>query len=208
MKEPKWLQLAKELQAIAQIGLAYSADSYFDAQRYERIREIAAEIMACDGKFEKEFLLDLFSRESGYATPKVDVRGVAFEDDKVLLVKETSDGLWTLPGGWADVNESPRTAVEREVWEESGFKITAKKILAVYDRSLHEHTPAFPFHVYKLFFLCEITGGCREKSYETEAVEFFAENNLPPLSVSRVTEKQIRRFFEHLHRDDLPTDFD
>jgi len=125
----------------------------------------------------------------------------------ILLVKERSDGLWTLPGGWADVNDSPAQAVEKEILEESGYKAKAIKIAAVYDRNKHGH-PYHLYHTYKLFFLCEITGGKPSKTMETDGVGFFAENNLPPLSVDRVTAAQIKRMFEHYRNPGLATDFD
>lgn len=206
--EPEWLRWARELQAIAQIGLTYSTEDHFDVERYARIREIAAEIMATGGGIEKGAVLDLFGRETGYATPKVDVRGVVFRADEILLVRELADGGWTLPGGWADVNESPGESVVREVHEESGYETKPVKLLAVYDRSKHGHTPAFPFHVYKLFILCEVTGGGPATSRETSAVGFFAEHDLPDLSRSRVTPAQIRRLFEHHRHPDWATDFD
>ena len=206
--DPQWLQWAKELQAIAQIGLTYSSTSHFDVERYNRIREIAAEILASSGDVGSDEVLEVLQREEGYATPKVDVRGVVFRDDEILLVRETSDGRWTLPGGWADVNQTARDAVAREVFEESGYRVAPSKLLAVFDRSRHEHTPSFPFHVYKIFILCRLIGGEPKTSYETSAVEFFGEDALPELSTSRVTVAQIRRMFEHLRQPDLPTDFD
>ena len=206
--EPNWLRWAKELQAIAQIGIAYPSGSHFDRERYERVREIAAEMMSSGGGVDRGALLRLFERESGYATPKVDVRGVIFREDKLLLVREVADGGWTLPGGWADVNESPRESVAREVREESGFETTPVKLLAVYDRSKHGHTPAFPYHVYKLFILCELTGGEARTSPETSGVDFYGEDDLPELSRSRVTAAQIRRLFEHHRHPEWPTDLD
>jgi len=125
-----------------------------------------------------------------------------------LLVKEKTDGGWTLPGGWADPNELPSEAAEREVFEESGFKVKAQKVLAVYDRAKQGHYPPFPFHIYKLFFLCRITGGDKKTSIETEDVEFFSEESIPSLSVSRTTAAQIHRCFEHFRNKTLPTDFD
>jgi ADP-ribose pyrophosphatase YjhB (NUDIX family) len=208
LMEPTWLRWAKELQAIAQIGLAYPTGNHFDRERYERIREIAAEMMAAGGGMDKESLLGLFEREEGYATPKVDVRGVVFREDKILLVREVADGGWTLPGGWADVNESPKESVVREVREESGYEARPMKLLAVYDRSKHGHAPAFPYHVYKLFILCELTGGVARASVETNGVGFHGEDDLPELSVSRVTASQIRRFFEHRRHPEWPTEFD
>ena len=208
MTEPRWLQWAKELQSIAQAGLAYPSGNHFDAERYARVREIAAEIIASAGHVEKDIILELFRRESGYATPKVDVRGVVFRGGEILLVKEREDGRWTLPGGWADVNQTPREVVAREVKEESGYEVEPVKLLAVYDRSKQGHQPAYPFHVYKLFIGCEITGGAAAESAETSEVSFFAEDNLPELSASRVTERQIRRMFEYSRLPALAADFD
>ncbi len=205
--EPKWLDWARQLATISQSGLTYS-DSQYEIERYRAIADIAAEMMAAGGRLEKVRLVELFSREAGYATPKVDVRGAAFRDDTILLVKESVDGLWTLPGGWADVGDSPAEAVEREVLEESGFEASTTKLCAVYDRNKHPHKPSFPFHLYKMFFLCEITGGEPKTSPETEAVEFFAEYQIPPLSQGRVLPQQIKRMFEYYRDPSLPTDFD
>jgi ADP-ribose pyrophosphatase YjhB (NUDIX family) len=206
--EPSWLRWARELQAIAQIGETYSGENHFDRERYARVRGIAAEMLAAGTGLDTATVVTFFDAERGYATPKIDVRGVVFRDGRLLLVREASDGLWTLPGGWADVNQSAGESVVREVREESGFETRAVKILAVLDRSRHEHTPAFPFHVYKLFVRCEIVGGRPAPRVETTAVGFFDEADLPPLSISRVTEGQIRRMFEHLRHPDWPTDFD
>ncbi|RYX81551.1 NUDIX domain-containing protein [bacterium] len=205
--EPQWLEWAKQLQSLAQIGLTYTKDQY-DIERYEAIRHIAAQIMASGSGTPVEQIGELFANQTGYATPKVDVRGIIFQDDTILLVKELEDGRWTLPGGWADVLESPREAVEREVFEESGFQTRATKMLAVFDRSKHAHVPPYPFHIYKLFIRCEITGGAPTLSNETGGAEFFREDALPELSISRITEAQIHRFFEHYRNADLPTDFD
>jgi ADP-ribose pyrophosphatase YjhB (NUDIX family) len=193
--------------AIAQNGLTF-VNNPFDQERYEAIRALAAEILSDHTGSEPSQIVDLFSRESGYATPKVDVRGVVFRDDTILLVKERADGRWTLPGGWADVNESPSEAVVREVYEESGYRTRAAKLLAVLDRSKHPHVPPLPFHIYKLFILCDLLGGDAAISHETEAVAFFGEHELPELSISRTTPEQIARLFEHRRCPDLPADFD
>ena len=205
--EAKWLAWAKEVQAIAQNGLAYSTDRPFDMQRYNRLREISAEMMATQTNLETDEIMAIFRHEKGYATPKVDARGVVFQDNKILLVQEL-DGTWSLPGGWIDVNESPREAVVREVWEESGYTVQASKLLAVFDRTKHPHHPKRPFHLYKLFIHCELIGGMPTPSIETTAVDFFAEDDLPPISISRVTPSQIHRMFEHARNLDWPTDFD
>jgi len=204
--EPKWLDWARRLQAIAQTGLTYAPNQY-DVDRYAEVSEIAAEIMAGGSDGQIAPIRDLFARQAGYATPKVDLRGVVFRDDRILLVKEREDGGWTLPGGWADVGESPADGTVREVREESGYETHAVKLLAVYDRNRHGHTP-IPFHAYKLFFLCELIGGAPAASSETDGVDWFAEGDLPPLSISRVTAPQIHRFFEHYRNPQWPTDFD
>jgi ADP-ribose pyrophosphatase YjhB (NUDIX family) len=204
--DPIWLEWAKQLQAVAQTGLTF-ANNDFDRQRYTVVRAIAAAMVAGGTGAELRMLDGLFAREQGYATPKVDVRAAVFRDDRILLVKERSDGRWTLPGGWADVGDSPAAAVEREVREESGYEARAVKLAAVYDRNRHAHTP-FLFHIWKLFFLCELTGGSARPSIETEAVDFFRAEELPPLSVGRITAAQIAHMFEH-HRDSArPTSFD
>ena len=205
--EPNWLKWAKQLAALAQNGLMFSQNDY-DIERYEHIRDLAAEMMAKGFDWEKKGVVDLLVREEGYATPKVDVRGAAFRNGKILLVKEALDGGWTLPGGWADPYESPTESIVREIYEESGFETRAIKLAAVYDRSKHPHLPLIPFHVYKLFFLCDITGGQATESHETTAVAFFAEDNIPQLSVSRVLPFQITHMFEHYRDRALPTDFD
>jgi ADP-ribose pyrophosphatase YjhB (NUDIX family) len=204
--DPGWLEWAKRLQALAQTGLTFSHND-FDRQRYEAVQRIAAQIMAAGTGTPAERLEALFSLESGYATPKADVRAAAFRDGRILLVRERSDGHWTLPGGWADVGDSPREAVEREVREESGYEVRAVKLAAVFDRNRHGHTP-FGFHIWKHFFICELVGGSPRESNETDGVEFFAEDSLPPLSVGRVTAAQIARMFEHWRDPARPTTFD
>ena len=203
----RWLDWAKRLQAIAQNGLTFARDPY-DIERYTAIREIAAEMIATGSEQDLSLIRNLVTRDLGYTTPKVDVRGVVFRDDQLLLVRERSDGLWTLPGGWADVCESPVGNVVREIFEESGFETRAMKLLAVFDRSKHPHEPQFPFHVYKMFIRCSIIGGEAKLSSETNAVDFFRESELPALSTTRVTLWQIQRMFEHHRNPELPTDFD
>jgi ADP-ribose pyrophosphatase YjhB (NUDIX family) len=205
--EPQWIRWARELQALAQTG-SHFATSDYDRERYQRISEIAAEIFAKQGDMEGAKIRTIFEAQSGYATPKVDVRAAVFRDRKILLVQERSDGLWTLPGGWADVNDSPSEAVEKEVVQESGFKVRAQRLLAVFDRAKHPHDPPFPFHIYKMFFLCAIESGEATPSAETAGVEFFALNALPPLSLSRITNEQIRFCFDAGPNEPKPAAFD
>jgi ADP-ribose pyrophosphatase YjhB (NUDIX family) len=173
---------------------------------------MAAELMAHDGDEQAASLIALFERESGYATPKVDVRAAVFDvADRLLLMRERSDGLWALPGGWADVGASPARNVEREVAEEAGYRVRASKLLAVWDRSLQGHVPAYPFHVYKLFFRCELLDEESQfdpQNPEISEVGFFAQDHIPALSCGRVLPAQIERMFAHHRHPHWPADFD
>jgi ADP-ribose pyrophosphatase YjhB (NUDIX family) len=204
---PPWLGWARRLQAIAQSGLTYCKDK-FDIQRYHEIREIAAELMASGtSQTDSAPLAEIFAQQSGYATPKIDVRVAAFQNGRILLVHELEDGCWTLPGGWADVGEAPAVAAAREAREESGYEVRISKLAALFDRDLHGHPP-YAFHSYKLFFLADVIGGAPQNSNETDDAQFFAEDQLPPLSLTRVTPSQIAHLFEHFHHPELPTSFD
>ena len=206
MQIPDWLARARRLQAIAQTGLTYAKDPY-DMERYSEVRKIAAELMADGCLGDAERIEGLFRCDTGYTTPKVDVRAAVFEQGRVLLVREREDGGWTLPGGWADVVDSPSLAAIREVKEESGYDVAVRKLAAVYDRDLHGHPP-IPFRVYKLFFLCDLTGGSQAESHEISAVGFFGEHEMPPLSLTRTTAAEIAHMFEHYRDPDRPTSFD
>jgi len=203
--DARWADWASRLNALAQNGLTFSHNP-FDIERYTCVRNIAAEIMAAHTGVETTVVRDFFAREEGYATPKVDVRGVVFRDGTLLFVKEPEDGFWSLPGGWADVGDSPSEAVVREVFEESGYTTHAVKLLALYDRNKHAHPP-FPHHAYKLFIRCELLGQVPAGSGETEA-RFFEEDAIPELSVARVTVEQIARLFEHYRHPEWPADLD
>ena len=202
----RWLKWISEIQAIAQSGLTYTTNEY-DKERYIRLREIAAELAAQCSKNQAPDVKSIFSLEKGYATPKVDVRAFILKDNKLLLVKERSDGLWTLPGGWADVNESASEAVIRETKEESGYNVTAIKLLAFWDKLKHDHPPQWP-HLYKCFFHCEIISGEATENLEISEVAFFDMNNLPSLSTPRVTVNQLIRLYELIYNKELPTAFD
>jgi ADP-ribose pyrophosphatase YjhB (NUDIX family) len=205
--DPQWLGWAKRVQAIAQTGLTFTRDHY-DQQRYEELLAIAAEMMAAGaGIPDSKKVLDLFRSEHGYATPKIEVRGAVLHDGQVLLVRERDDGGWTLPGGWADVGDTPSAMVVREVKEESGYDVVPLKLAALFDRNKHPHPP-IASHAYKLFFLCDLVGGEAAPSFETPEVRFFPRNELPKLSPSRVTEYQIQHMFEHAAHPEWPTTFD
>ncbi len=206
--ELPWLHWVMALRSLAQAGLTY-AEGPFDLERYAEIQSIAAEMAAALSGAEIGMVRELFAGAEGYETPKVDVRGVVFRGDELLLVRELSDGgRWTLPGGWADVNDRPSEAVEREVYEESGYRVRATKLLAVHDRRLHGPRPPIPWGVYKLFFACELLGGAPASSIETGGAAFFAEHAIPELSAARVTPEEIARLFAHHRHPERPTDFD
>ena len=206
MTTPKWLDWAQRLHAHAQNGLTYTTNP-FDAERYQHIIEIATEILASYSDCELPILREIIQSQAGYMTPKVDIRGAVFNDGKILMVKENSDGKWTLPGGWVDVNEAPSEAVEREVFEESGYEVKASRLMALYDRNKHGH-PAFIFHLYKVYFQCELIGGKPKDSLETSGADFFMEDHYPPLSIGRTTPQVLERLFHLYHNPQLPTDFD
>jgi len=203
---PSNLDLARRLFALSQSGLHFTLQEY-DRERYREIAEIGAQILANESEHRAEALRSTWFVEDGYATPKLDVRGAIFRGDTVLLVRETIDGKWTMPGGWADVNDSPSQSVEKEIEQESGFTAKAVKLAALYDRNKHEHPP-YLFHAWKAFFICEITGGAPRLSNETDGVEFFKLDELPELSTGRTTAAQIRRMYVHHLQRDLPTEFD
>jgi len=200
------LAWARRLQAIAQTGVAYGEPSEHDRERYAQVRRIAAEMLSKNG--DVEALDDQLAREIGHATPKLDVRGVVFRGDEILLVRDRAEGWWTLPGGWADVGESPSVAVAREVYEESGYEAHAVKLLALYDRDRHPYGP-HQWHVWKAIFLCELHDGERgELGLETDEARFFAKNALPELLHARATKMLIDRAYEHKANPEWPTDFD
>jgi ADP-ribose pyrophosphatase YjhB (NUDIX family) len=199
------MRLLRRLYALARTGQSFTR-SEFDTERYREIETIAAQLLA-DGPRPVERLRKTWPEEPGYLTPKLEVRGAVFRDETVLMVRESLDGLWTLPGGWVDVNEGPSQAIEKEIEQESGFRTRAVKLAALYDRSRHGHGQA-PFHSWKAFFLCEILGGEARGSYETESVGFFDPLRLPAMSLGRSTPRQVERMRLHWLNRQLPTEFD
>jgi ADP-ribose pyrophosphatase YjhB (NUDIX family) len=194
--EPRWLAWAKQIQAIAQTGLAYGKDIY-DVERFEQLRELAVEIMEHHTGADKEAIRLSFASDTGYATPKVDIRAVVVQEGRVLMVREKTDGAWALPGGWADIGYSPFQVAVKEVKEESGYEVQAERLLAVLDKQFHNHPPS-PHHIYKMFIACSITGGEAASSgtMETSEARFFLPEALPELSVERNTAAQIRTMME------------
>jgi ADP-ribose pyrophosphatase YjhB (NUDIX family) len=203
---PRWLAWAREIQALSQTGLTY-AHSDYETQRYQRLTEIAAEILEEHTNLTGEWLLEDFYMQPGYATPKVDVRGAVVRDGEILLVQERVDGRWCMPGGWADVGDLPSEMVVREVWEESGFHVVPRKVVGVFDAN-RSGRPLELYHAYKLVFLCEITGGEARASSETLDVGFFAFDELPPLSANRTNERHLAEVQAHLRDPGRATVFD
>ena len=205
VKQPKWMEWAQEIFSLSQAGLAYSQNP-FDLERYKRLQEITAEMISSQSELEKEEILKSFSMQAGYITPKVDVRGAVVHDGKILLIQERADDRWAMPGGWADLGNSPASVAEREVWEESGFRVKAEKVIAVIDANRIE--PFEFFHAFKIIFLCTLVDGEPRTSYETLAVDFFDPDHLPLLSSFRTNEEMIREVFAHVQNPDRPTAFD
>ena len=192
-KHEQWLQWAMELQSIAQIGLTYG-EGVYDRERYTRIREISAEIMANMTDLPMETVKDLFCNEIGYQTPKLDTRAAIFQDGKILLVCE-NNGKWALPGGWCDVNISVGENAVKEVKEESGLDVVAERIIAVQDRAKH-NLPAYAYGICKIFVLCSLMGGSFQENLETTGFDYFTEDNLPDLATEKNTAAQIKMCFD------------
>jgi ADP-ribose pyrophosphatase YjhB (NUDIX family) len=190
---PQWLNWAREIQAISQTGLHFAENDY-QKQRFNRLSEISAEILGSYTNLDSADLLEIFDDQIGYATPRVDVRGAAFQDGSLLLVRERIDGGWTMPGGWADIGDIPSAAVEREVLEEAGFVVEARKVIGVYDAN--RTGPLEIFHAFKIVFLCEIISGEPRPSFETSEVAFFSRDEIPPvLSGERTRHRHIHDAF-------------
>ncbi|MDF2880706.1 MAG: hypothetical protein K0R54_1263 [Clostridiaceae bacterium] len=204
--EQKWLIWAKQLQSIAQAGLEYSKDKY-DLERFQQIRNLSVEILNEYTDISNDKIKDLFCNEVGYQTPKVDVRGAIFKDNKILLVKESVDGCWSLPGGWAEVNLSLKENVIKEAKEEAGVTVIPKKLIAVLDRNKN-NKPISVYGIYKIFVLCELIDGDFQENIETDESGFFAMENLPPLSLGRNNKKQIAMCFKAYTEESFTPIFD
>lgn len=204
-KNEQWLQWAIELQSLAQAGLTYGKDVY-DKERYERIREISAEIVSHKSDIPLRTVKDIFCNESGYQTPKLDTRASIFENGKILLVRE-NNGKWSLPGGWCDVNVSVGENTVKEVKEESGLDVVADRIIAVQDRAKH-NLPVYAYGVCKVFVQCSVIGGQFEQNIETTEYGYFEEDNLPELATEKNNEEQIKMCFDAYHTDEWKTLFD
>ncbi len=202
----KLIKLAIEIQSIAQSGIAYTENPY-DVERYERLREISAEIISEKSDINLEKVKDLFCGETGYQTPKIDTRGAIFKDDKILLVHE-NNGTWSLPGGWCDVLESVKSNTEKEIREEAGLEAKAVKLIAVQDRNKHNE-PYYVYSVCKVFVLCELIGGEFKENIETTEIKYFGIDELPEnLANAKNNKKQIKMCFEAYKNPNWETQFD
>ena len=191
-QQPQWLEWAKELQFIAQAGLTYSKDP-FDLERFERIREISAEIVSLQSNLPLEKVKDLFCNEEGFQTPKLDTRAAIFKDNKILLVKE-KNGTWSLPGGWVDVNQTIKSNTIKEVKEEAGLDVETTRVIAVQDRNLH-NLPPYAYNVCKVFVLCEAKGGEFRPNIETQESRYFSLDEIPLLAEEKNSKEQIEMCF-------------
>jgi len=203
---PLWLRWGREIQALAQTGRHYAVNE-FDRERYERLESLAVEIFNAYTGLDPTQLQEDFHAQKGYATPRVDVRAAVFKDAQILMVRERSDGGWTLPGGWADVGDVPSEAAERETWEEAGFRVKARKLIGVYDAN--RTGDLVLFHAYKLIFLCDLLEGEPRTSFETSEVAFFPQAELPAqLSGERTRPRHLSDAFRSLLDPNSPTMFD
>lgn len=207
MKDQRWTDWAEQIRAIAQNGLAYGDDP-FDIERYHQLQTIAREMTAQLSGVPLSAVDNYFVGDHGYTTPKLDIRAGVFKDDKILLVKERSDNCWAMPGGWADVCESPALGAERETLEESGYIVNTKKLVAVRDTHRHPYHPRNAYHIIKMLFLCELQGGEPTKNIEISEINFFSVDQLPELSQGRTIESDITLMMKHHRLEELPTDFD
>ena len=201
----QWLAWIVELQSLAQAGLTYGRDD-FDLERYARIRELSAEMMARMADLPVETVTGLFCNETGYQTPKLDTRAAIFQDGKILLVRENT-GKWSLPGGWCDVNVSVGENAVKETKEEAGLDVAAERILAVQDRAKH-NLPLYPWGVCKIFVQCAVLGGAFAENIETTESGWFSEDGLPELAEEKNTAEQVRMCFEAYRDPDWKTRFD
>lgn len=187
------IELIKKIQSIAYAGLEY-CENDFDRERYEDLKSLSQLLLTelTGTPFEK--IEELFSKETGYQTPKVDVRAVVFKENKILMVKEKIDGRWSIPGGWADIGYSPSEIAIKEAKEEAGAEVKPVRLLAIVDKLKHNY-PISPFHIYKIFILCELVNDAIASGTETSDVGFFSKDKLPPLSETRITVEQISMLF-------------
>jgi len=201
------LNYTKRLKAMAHLGLTYATNEY-DMERYKELEQISLEMMHEVTAAPLEALSNYYNDAKEYITPKTDIRAVIFKDkEEILLVKEKADGQWSLPGGWADIGQTPTEVAVKEVLEETGFSVKAVRLLAVLDKRCHPHPPYLDY-VYKMFIQCEIVDGGYIPAFDILDIGFFSQNNIPPLSEHRVIASQINLMFEYLYNPDKQVTID
>ena len=196
-KKLDWLNIARTLQSIGQTGLTFTED-WHDIERYQELLNISSEIIANISDLDRNKIVLDFKNQKGYATPKIDIRGAILKDNKILLVQEMEDKLWCLPGGWADIGESPSEAIKREILEETGLKVSVENIIGIYDANKDGRDLSL-YHAYKIVFLCESISGELKTSNETIAVDYFEQNNIPELSTSRTHSRHLDDIYKYLN---------
>ena len=203
----KKTNLGTKLQSIAQAGLTYSTDPY-DRLRFKEILDLSSNILSNGDINQENFIKEIFDKEYSYPTPKIGVLAAIFKDNKIMLVQEKDNHKWSLPGGWADVGDSPRQSILKEIREETNLDVNIIKFAALLDRNKYLEIPMWP-SVYKCFFICQIKSGeAKCDNLETIALDFYNKNNLPELSLDRVTYSQIMLMFDHYNNPELPTSYD
>ncbi|MEM1339632.1 MAG: NUDIX hydrolase [Bacteroidota bacterium] len=202
MDENQQLDLVKRIKAIAETGLVYTEGSY-DKERYQELREISLKLLSQKSGIPSPQLQKFFMPQTDYPTPKVDVRGFVLDkDDRILMARESIDGKWSIPGGWADIGSTPKEVVVKEIREETGLDAEVIRLLAIYDKKMHPHPPE-PFYVYKLVFLCRVTGGQLNPGFDMRGADWFALNTVPPLSEDRIVKSQLEHLFQLTKKDIL-----
>jgi len=205
MNQQRWLETARTIYSLSQAGLAY-AQNPFDVERYKQLQHISAEIVSDHTNLATEEIESVFSLQAGYPTPKVDIRAALIEDGKILMVRELTDGNWSMPGGWEDLGDSPARVVERETFEESGYLVKAFKLVGVFNNSLLQ--PLDFYHAYKLVFLCQREGGDPRPSYESLEVAWQPIERLPELSTNRTPRRVLDEVLAHLAEPQRPSFFE
>lgn len=201
MAKNELLNEIKKLKSIADVGLLYCKNEY-DKERYLELKEISFRMLHQLSNASFKDLQCMFPDAIDYPTAKVDVRGLAVTGDKkILLVKESLDGKWSLPGGWADIGYSPKETIVKEFKEETGLNVTAERLLAVFDKKMHPHPPQ-PFYVYKMVFYCKLSSTEITKGFDVLDVQFFAVDDLPVLSQDRILDSQIKLLATKIFEND------
>ena len=207
MKKNDQLELIKRIKSLSDTGLIYAQNEY-EKERFKELRSISLKLLSIVSNEPFSALNNFFMPNIDYPTPKVDIRGLALNEAKeILLVKEKLDGKWSLPGGWGEIGFSPLEVIQKEILEETGLSSRVLRLLAVYDKKCHPHPPQ-PFYVYKLVFLCEVLPGEINTGFDIEEARFFNIKSLPELSEDRILKSQIEQLYQKAVNGDQTVYFD